>query len=107
MAGMKILTVCQGGQVRSVALKYRLTYVYGHEAIPCGVQSNSKDTIRMLCHWADWTIILQPEFKAWIPPEYHGKLFCYDVGADRWANPFHPELQAILDQLIKKHGKFL
>jgi predicted protein tyrosine phosphatase len=104
---MKVLTICQGGQVRSVGLKYILTYKYNHEALACGVQSNTPDTISMLCGWADAIVILQKEFIQFVPAEHrNGKLFCYDVGPDRFGYAFHPELQSMLDNMIQKHGKF-
>lgn len=41
-----------------------------------------------------------------IKEEFHSKLFCYDVGEDRFGYAFHPELQIIVDNLIQKHGLF-
>jgi len=104
---MKILTVCQGGHVRSVAAKYILKYRYGHDVLACGWESNTPETREMLCEWADYIVIMQAAFKQFIAPKYHGKLFAYDVGEDRYGNPFHPDLQAGIDGIIKQHGLFL
>lgn len=103
---MRILTICQGGHVRSVAAKYLLRYKYGHDVIACGWEGNTDETRDMLCQWAEYIVIMQGEFKKYIDPMYHGKLFAYDVGRDRFGNPFHPELQAMIDGMIRKHGLF-
>lgn len=105
--------MCQGGQVRSVGLKYRLTYHHGHEVLACGWESNSTETIEMLCKWADVIIIMQPQFEKYIPISHHTndkgerKLFCYDVGEDRFGSAFHSDLQNILETMIQKHKLFL
>lgn len=110
---MKILTMCAGGQVRSVGLKYRLTYHHGHEALACGQDSNSPETIEMLCEWADYIVVMTKEYEKFIPEKYHlkengeRKLYCYDVGVDRYGYAFHPELQQMLEGMIQQHGLFL
>jgi predicted protein tyrosine phosphatase len=108
----KVVTVCQGAHVRSVALKYLLTYKYGHEVLACGWESNTAETRNMLFEWADIIVIMQKEFEKYVPEQYHNKgderkLYSYDVGEDRYGNPFHPELQEGLIQMIEKHGLFV
>lgn len=111
-APLKIVTMCQGGQVRSVGLKFRLTYKHGHEVIACGWQSNTPETRAMLFKWADYIIIMQQGMDVHIPKEFHTtvdgrrKLFCFDVGPDNFGNPFHPRLQQMLDGMINAHGVF-
>ena len=108
----KVLTVCAGGHVRSVGLKYLLTYKYGHEALACGQDANSTETISMLAEWADYIIVMQPCYAPFVPEKYHKKesgerkLFCYDVGEDRYGYAFHPELQKQLVGIIEQHGLF-
>lgn len=109
---MKVVTVCQGAHVRSVALKYLLTYKYSHEVLACGWESNTPETRNMLFEWADIIVIMQKKFEKYIPEKYRDdgdrrKLYCYDVGEDRYGNPFHPELQQMLIQMIEKHGLFV
>jgi predicted protein tyrosine phosphatase len=110
---LKVVTTCRGGHVRSVGLKYRLTYVYGHDVIACGHESNSEEVRRMLYEWADVIVIMESYMEEYIPKEFHitkdgkRKLFCYDVGEDRFGNPFHPELQAMLENMIQKHKLFI
>ena len=108
----KIVTMCQGGQVRSVGLKFLLTYRYRHEVIACGWQSNSPGTRELLFRWADYIIIMQPCMEQHVPLIYHNredgtrKLFCFDVGPDNYGNPFHPRLLEALDAMVRKHGIF-
>jgi len=109
---MKIVTTCQGGHVRSVALKYLLTYKYGHEVLACGWESNKEDTRNMLYEWADVIVIMQAEMEKYVDPKHHNdgerrKLYCYDVGEDVYGNPFHPTLQQSLDHMIQSHGLFV
>ncbi len=105
--------MCQGGHVRSVGLKYLLRYKYGHDVIACGWEANTPETRAMLFSWADIIVIMEKHFLEHIPQEFHNKedgsrkLFCYDVGPDRFMNPFHPELQQMLDEMIKQHKLFL
>ena len=54
-----------------------------------------------------YVVIMQREFKQHVAPRFHGKLFAYDVGPDRFGNPFHPELQSAIDSMIRQHGLFL
>ena len=104
--------MCQGGHVRSVALKYILKYTYGHDVLACGWESNTLETREMLYNWADAIIIMQREFIRYVPEQHHNKpdgtrkLFAYDVGPDNYGNPFHPGLQEQLRQMIRRHGLF-
>lgn len=102
----KILTMCAGGNVRSVGLKYLLKYKYGHEALACGQDANSPATIDMLCNWADYVIVVTDEYKKFVPPQYKDKLLCYEIGEDRFGYAFHPELLYICDKFIVEHGLF-
>lgn len=110
---MKIVAMCQGGHVRSVGLKFLLRYTFGHDVIACGWEGNTEETRRMLFNWADAIVILQGVFISHVPPEFHNnpdgsrKLFCYDVGEDRFGTPFHPELQHMLLSMVQQHGLFL
>ena len=108
----KILTMCAGGNVRSVGLKYVLRYKYGHEALACGQDANSPETIDMLCRWAHYIIIVEPDYEKFIPERYRfhadgtKKMFCYNVGPDRFGYAFHPELVQFFDKAIIEHGVF-
>lgn len=102
---MKILAMCQGGHVRSVAVKYLMHYAFGrHDVLACGWESNTAETRKMLFMWSDLIIIMQGSFSEFVPREFHNKMVCYDVGQDRWGNAFHPELQSILKKMISNHA---
>ncbi len=103
---MKILTMCAGANVRSVGLKYLLKYKYGHEALACGQDANSAETIDMLCNWADYVIVVAEEYLKFVPEKYKDKLLCYNIGADRFGYAFNPEMLTIFNNMIIEHGKF-
>src|ERR1019366_616161 len=96
---MKILTMCQGGNVRSAALAWRLRYLHGHDPIACGWERNTPETIKMLCEWADMVVVMQTKFSQYIPMEFHHKLHVCDVGDDIWGHLWHPGLQAKIEKL--------
>jgi predicted protein tyrosine phosphatase len=102
----KVLTMCAGGCVRSVALKYLLKYKYGHESLACGQDANSAETIELLCKWADYIVVMTEDYKKFVPDAYKSKLLCYDVGVDRFGYAFHPELMGLCDKMIIEHGLF-
>ena len=111
----KILTMCAGGNVRSVGLRYLLHYKYNHEVLACGQDANSQETREMLYKWADYIIVMSEEYKKFVPEEYHYKeikggierrVFVYEVGPDRFGYAFHPELLSLCDNLIVQHGLF-
>lgn len=102
----KILTICAGGNVRSVGLRYLLHYKYGHEVLACGQDANLPETIDMLCNWADYIIVVAEEYLPVVPEKYKNKLFLYNIGPDRFGYAFNPELLAISDKLIQEHGLF-
>lgn len=78
---MKILTVCHGGNSRSVAMAYMLK-VQGHDALACGVGPNSEETKRVLYNWADLIVLMSAEFLPWIPKEFMKKTVVVEVGPD-------------------------
>lgn len=98
--------MCAGGNVRSVGMKYLLKYKYGHEALACGQDANSTETIDMLCSWADYVIVMTDDYAKFVPEKYKDKLLCYDVGEDRFGYAFHPELLQIIDRMIIERGLF-
>ena len=102
MAASKVLTMCQGGNSRSVGCAYLLKYEYGFDALACGWEKNSSETITMLCKWADWIMVMEPQFKDYVPVQYHGKIAVVDVGPDRWFNSLHPELLDLCNKLLQQ-----
>lgn len=100
----KFVTVCEGGNVRSVALAFQLK-CKRQDAIACSWRFNHPDTQKWLFHWADRIVIMQKKFKAYIPEEFHHKLRVLDVGEDRFGNAFHPELQAGIAPIVDEWEK--
>jgi hypothetical protein len=96
---MKVLCICENGNVRSVALAYLLKTIFGHEAIAIGAKKSSTETQEMLIKWADKVII----FNTAIP--YFDKPFdiVFDLGEDKWHNPLAQELIHKLYKELSKH----
>lgn len=78
---IKILCICDYGQVRSVAMTW---YIHGlnrednrikklrYEALAVGSVKSSKKTMKMLKRWADIII----DVRKWIPEDIYGN--CWD-----------------------------
>lgn len=102
----KILTLCAGGNVRSVGCRYLLHYKYGHEVLACGQDANTQETREMLYKWAEYIIVMSEEYRKFVPAEYDSKTFIYEVGPDVFGYAFHPELLDKCNELIVQHGLF-
>ena len=91
---MKILCVCEHGNVRSVALAYLLKTIYGYDVLACGVRETSDETKKMLWNWADKVIALQDGLLEQMPrtTEDFKKGYVLDVGDDIWHDPYAQEL---------------
>lgn len=100
----KILCLCQGGNSRSVHLAYLLKYRYGADALACGWEGNSHDTVEMLCAWADFIIIVQEFMREKILIEHQHKVHVFDVGIDRFFRP-NMELLELFDGMILQNIK--
>lgn len=98
---MKILTMCRGGNVRSVTLAYLFKYKYNIDSLACGWERNSPETNEMLFEWADLIITVEPYILTEkIPNKYHYKAKVYDIGEDVWGLALHPELISKCDFCI-------
>lgn len=95
---MKVLTICERGNSRSVCLAHILKDI-GHDALAMGILSASEETKEMLFEWAEKIILVDKRFEDKIPEKYKGKLVIYDVGPDRYFMGHHPEL----DQMFKNY----
>lgn len=90
---MKILTVCAGGLVRSVALADVLKIHFEPtDVIPVGINFNGKGTKYMLYEWAEKIVVMTEPFVEQIPTEYREKVLVCEVGADTYGQSKHPEL---------------
>lgn len=97
---MKILTICQGGNVRSVGLAYILKYQLGHDALAMSWEKNSLDTKKLLFEWADKIILMEKRAEEHIPDGYKDKIQVFDIGPDRWLNSLHPDLHKTISSRI-------
>lgn len=99
---MKILILCNHGNVRSVGLKYLIQRLYGdkHDVLAAGVEENSNATLKLLMDWADKVISLTDEANSVASYKGDNNKFI-DIGRDTWFNPFHHELQHKLLKHIK------
>lgn len=81
---MKILTICQRGNSRSVALSYLFKERWGHHSIAIGAEVTDPQTMTMLLTWCDRVIITDKRLlnEALFPEEHRHKLRVWDVGPD-------------------------
>ena len=98
----RFLTVCLGGNVRSVGLAAVLKLQEGQEAIAVGALFTSPATFRLLISWAQYVVVMAEEVIGYLPPfvVQSRKLRLVDVGPDRFGNPFHQELQDYFKPLV-------
>jgi hypothetical protein len=94
----RFLCVCQYGHSRSVAL-CRVLHGLGLQAVACGF-ATAPDALPALAAWADVVALLTPEAAPLIPAAHRHKVADFNVGPDRWSNPYHPELRAILASMV-------
>lgn len=101
---IRILTVCQRGNTRSASLAYLLKDELGYDdVIACGIQTTKFDTFEMLANWAEKIFVVAGK-DIWdqVPKQFKKKAVNIDIGGDRWGNPRHPELLALLQEILMK-----
>ena len=97
---MKILTVCDQGNNRSVQFAHLLKYLK-NDTIPIGLKTTTKETLDMLFEWADTIILTEEKQRDDIPETYHDKIRVWDVGPDNYPRPFNKELYEMARKIIK------
>ena len=99
-----VLCLCQGGNVRSVALAYLLKQKYGIDAIAASLKYNTDTTISTLIQWSDRVIVvaddLMDEFRTRFP-EHIRKAGVYPIGPDVWGNPIRKSLLHLCEMAIQ------
>lgn len=105
---IKILTICEHGNIRSVAMAYLIKTIYQHkhEVLSCGIKDISKKTFWQLCSWADKVVFMD---KKLVPSviEYDDKnhmpeIIIANLGKDIWHDAQAQELvHKCLKQLHK------
>jgi predicted protein tyrosine phosphatase len=97
----KFMTVCEGGNVRSVSMAFILKYEFHQDAVAFSHSRNKDGLLKLLADWADYIIVMEPKFadrfEAW-----KGKVRVVDVGPDRWMNPLHKELCDFLSRVAQE-----
>lgn len=98
----RFLCICQGGNVRSVALAFLLKYMGEQDAIAASAEKNTEDTLTMLWDWADYVIVLAENVLPFLPKAVTTgrKFVMVDVGPDRWGTALHPELLGLLKPVV-------
>lgn len=105
---MKIVTVCELGNKRSVHAAFLMRFkrkVDGggnNDCVPIGIKTTSPEFQKMLFDWADWIILTDSQYKGLISPEYDHKLHIWDVGEDRWPSTLNKELLDLLRVCMEK-----
>lgn len=101
----RVVCICRGGQVRSVATRYILADRFGfRRVLVCGWEKNDKETVEMLCRWADAVVVVGSTGNWWHTPDpmFEDKTHRLNIGEDRWGVYNHPELVALLTPLIER-----
>lgn len=88
---MKIVTIGDGGTVRSVCLARLLKdgQVDGHQhdAIALSGMWNAQGTRDMLSVWADLVVVMMPHMREkYVSPPFHARTKVCDVGPDTYQN---------------------
>jgi len=102
---MKILCVCNKGNVRSVATKYCLNRRGHDDVITVGCTLVSDETIFMLSLWADMILLAKPVHGKRIPDKFKDKINkSFTIGEDRWGNPLNLMLEEIINKELDLIG---
>jgi hypothetical protein len=103
---MKILTLCQRGNNRSVILATLLKEEHGlKDVIPAGVDTLTPETLEMLCDWANHIILTTSEIT--IPDKYSGKFIYINVGPDRVGHTHNAEMQTFFRENMPTIKEFI
>jgi hypothetical protein len=107
---VRVLCVCDEGNNRSVTIAQRLKYPGGgqpgHDTLSVGLNRNSRETVAMLCHWADRIIVTAADQVDRVPACAE-KVLLWDIGEDRFPRPFNRELLEIVRGLMRERGQEL
>lgn len=106
----RVLCVCEGGNVRSVAMMHAL---HGHphhplgDVIAVGARVLSPASWELFGNWADTILVVgQEEILTLIPSGFVNKVYHVNIGPDHWGSPMNPELIHTLQEMIY-HDKAL
>ncbi len=100
--GMKVVTMCQQANCRSVGLGIVLKDHHQVDCVAVGYNANSPELRGMLYAWADAIVLMQPGMLPYVPPEFHGKTLICDVGPDGYWHARNEQLQAKCHEWVNK-----
>jgi hypothetical protein len=101
---MKALCICQYGHSRSVALARVLRGAFNsaishvsnlYDTVAIGWET-APSAVVLLSQWADVIFVLETSYISYVPMPCRGKVVVFDVGRDRWSNPYNQELSTLL-----------
>lgn len=98
---MNILTVCEQGNVRSVATRYRLNKRGHRDVIAIGAMNTTPETLEMLYDWAEVVLLAEPHFVELLPDDKKVEKK-FTIGPDTFGWYGKRELKQIVDQQLDK-----
>ena len=105
---MKILTICDQWNNRSVHFAHPLKY-WGNECISIWIKNTGPETLSMLYNWADIIICTEKEQTAHLSLiwKFKEKVLLLDVGPDNYPRPFNKELHEKVRKLLEENKNIL
>lgn len=99
---MNILTVCDGGNTRSVCAALLLKDSYGErDVLAMGIGYTSEKTAKMLLDWADCIIVVaELRVRNLVPRQYTNKVIWIEMEPDHWFNPFDSQLMLRMNKAL-------
>lgn len=98
---MNFLCICQYGHSRSVALT-RVLHGLRQNAVAIG-WATSGAAILPLAEWATHICLVDGHAMHHVPQDQRHKAVDFNIGPDRWSNPYNQELLAILRKRLEHH----
>ena len=104
---MNIITICEGGNVRSVGLA-RILKNRHHNVVAIGTAHNmaGDEPIRILVKWAELVVLMSASLKpapTIMAIEKHKVAIC-EVGPDRYGHHRHHALVALCERWASEQG---
>lgn len=100
--GMKVVTMCQQANCRSVGLGIVLKDHHQVDCVAVGYNANSPELREMLYSWADAIVLMQPGMVTSVPWQFRVKTIVCDVGPDGYWHARNEQLQAKCHEWVNK-----
>ena len=101
----KFLCICEGGNVRSVAMARTLKDNFKQNAVAMSWACNDNVILEFAASWADYILLMQPKFIERLSDklklENGHKIRIVDVGPDRFGTASHPELYEFVSKVAQ------